>query len=328
MTLFTSKDLYRLSREKYRKNGLVSYIIMFFVAALACAFVAINLWVPYLFYFTVPFIILPIFFAGQAAIVIIRDGDTLTLGGFFKMFFVYFSEHFRSTFRTIKSLLFSLIFYGGVLITSTVVVFITFYQLNYLGFATFINQISSLNIVSTEELNALLNKYSYCLDMFFVCTSYPSMSVLSLMFIYFTSKHSVSMFYRLNNYKVTGTYIMTLHSNVMSNYRKQYLRYYGTLNWPFYVLLLGGFALGSYIGYLYHLDQYSLYTFGMMISLFSSYFLFGPNYLANKEAIYEALKDAYEEENKVLSSSIVTSLQDLLTKMGQQKENQNEDNEE
>ena len=117
MKTYTFKELSGLSRENYRKNGYVAYIIFFFSILIVCSVIAINLVLPLFFYILVPLIIVPAFFAGQAAIILLRDAPQLTLGGFFKCFFGYYGEHFRSTFRVLKSFLFSLIFYGAILFT-------------------------------------------------------------------------------------------------------------------------------------------------------------------------------------------------------------------
>ena len=329
MKKYTSKELWGISRENYHKNGYISYVIFFFSMLLVGGFIAINLVLPYFFYLLVPFIIIPIFFACQASSILLRDAEQLTLGGFFKCFFGYFGEHFRSTFKVIRSLLISLAFYGGILITSLIVVFTTFYVTNYCYFTDFVNSINLLQLTSMDEINALIEKYSLAINMFGVFTTYPASTVFAFVFIYLCSKNSVSLFYRLNNYKITGIYISKIHSLVMKNNKKTFLKYYWSLNWPLIVFFIGGFALGSYVGYLYQFNATSLYTFGLIIAIFIAYFFYGPTYLANKEAIYIALKDEYEVEANTLAVEIANSMEEFLKKMKElQGEEEPEDNDE
>ena len=330
MKMYTNKELWGLSRGYSQKNGFVAYIIFLFAIVLACGIIALNLVLPFLFYILVPFAIIPAFFAAQAAIILLRDEPQLTLGGFFKCFFAYYGEHFRSTFRVLKSLLFSLIFYGSILITSLIAVFISFYFTNFHGFADLFNSLSTTSITSIDELNALLDKYSYAINLFGLFTSFPALTTFTFVFIYLCSKNSVSIFYRLSNYKLTGRFISEMHTAVMKNHKKTFLKYYWSLNWPLYVLLISGFALGGYVGYLYQLSFNSLYTFGLMVAIFVAYFIYGPTYLANKESISIALKDAYEEEANKLASMLATSMEDLLNKIKRLEEQQEkqQDNEE
>ena len=111
------RDLWQISKQNHRKNGLISYVIFFFSTIFSCGFIALNIIFPTIFLITVPFVVIPLFFACQISIVLMRDAEQLTLGGYFRCFFGYFGEHFRSTFRVIRSMLFSLIFFGGLLLT-------------------------------------------------------------------------------------------------------------------------------------------------------------------------------------------------------------------
>lgn len=326
MKVYSAKEIWGLSRDNWRKNGFIAYLIFFFAILLVCGVSALNLLVPFFFYMVVPFVVLPIFFATQASIYLLRDAEQLTLGGFFRCFFGYFSEHFRSTFRAIKSFLFSLIFYGSVYVVSFIVSFIIFYTSNLFGFKDLLSSIRTTSLMSFEDLDYLFETYSKAIEMFGICTSLPSFTIFSFVFIYLCSKNSVSMFFRLSNYKLTGRFFSEVQTVVMKRHTKLYLKYYWTLNWPLFLLLLLGFTLGSYVGYLYQLSYVSLYAFGLMFALFFAYFFYGPTYLANKEAIYVALKDAYEEETIGLSNVIASSMEDLLNKIKSLEENNTDNN--
>ena len=327
MTAYTYKGLRGLRKENYQKNGFIGYLVFFFGLLIVCGVIALNLIFPLLFYILVPFVVLPVFFACQAVIYLLRDASSLTLGGFFKCFFGYFGEHFRSTFGALKSFLFSLIFYGAMTITTSLVTFLCFYFTNFQGFGDLVNSVNVLQFTSVEDINNFIDQYYVAITYFGLCTSLPTMTVFTFVFIYLCSKNSVALYYRLSNYKLTGRAISKIHSMVVSKNRKLYLRYYWSLNWPLFVLLIGGFALGSYVGYLYELNATSLYTFGLMISLFIAYFIYGPTYVANKEAIYIALKEEYDQQATELLTSLTNSMEDLLSKFQTFNQEQNKDDE-
>ena len=315
MNMYTTKELRGLCRDNYHKNGYTAYLIFFFSMVVVAGVIAINLWLPYFFYLLVPMLIIPIFFACQASIILLRDAEQLTLGGFFKCFFGYFGEHFRSTFRVIRSFLFSLIFFGGIFFTSLIVTFISFYFTNYCGFHDLVNSINILDVTSVTAIDEILNKYAYAINMYGICTSFPALTAMTFVFIYLCSKSSVSLFLRLNNYKITGRYLGIIHANVMKKNRKLFLKYYWSLNWPLCVLLVLGFGLGAYVGTLYQLSATSLYTFGLIIALFVAFVFYGPTYLANKEAISIAFKEQYDEESNLMASQIAASMEEFMAKI-------------
>ena len=320
------RDLRENSRQIWRKNGIIAYFICIFTTLIACGFLALNLLLSSLFVVLVPLIIMPLYFACQASIRLMRNTETLTIGGFFRCYFGYFSEHFASTFRVIRSSLFSLIFYGGVLLTSITVAIPCFYFLNYYGFKTFIDSINIFS--STSNIDALLNTYSNTIDMLFICISYPSLSVFSFVYLFLTDKNSISLFYRLDNTKYPGKYISSLNDLVIKNNKKQFYKSYFALNWPFYLLFLIGYGLGFYLGYLYYVDYVSLFTFSLICGLGISFILYGPNLFANKEAIYNSLKDKYVIEDAILKTQFASSIQNIINNYQESQENNKKDSHE
>ena len=310
-TILKTRDLRKISAQNLHKNGIISYVLFLFAVLLACGFIALNLLVSSFFILTIPFVVLPLMFAAQAATRLMRDTSTLTLKGFFRCFFGYFSEHFRSSFRTIRSALFSLIFYGGVLLTSFTVALPCFYAFNYLNFKEFVDTLPTL-LNQTSSIDAFLDDYIKVFNMISVCTTFPALTAFAFVFVYLADRNSVSIFYRLDNVKNNGRYLALINDLVIKNNRKQFNKAYWALNWPFYLLFILGFAGGAYLGYLYSFDSSSLFTFGLIGAIFVSFVIYGPSLMANKEAIYKSLNNEYINEDALAKVRLANQLNDFL----------------
>ena len=322
---FNFKQISEISRENHRKNGLISYVIFFFSALLTGGLVLLNLLFSYLFVIIVPLLVIPIIFACQTAIMLLREQPTLTFKGFLKCYAIYFSELFSSTYRILRSVLFALIFYGGVLLTSFIVVFPAFYFTNYQGFATLVNTTSIESLYSVEYLDYILNEYKTLLNTVSICTTFPAISAFTLMFTYFISRNSYSHIYRMSGLAKSGRAIGAISDLVRKNNRKLYLKCYWSLNWPIVALFVVSFAFGSYIGYLYYPDAFSMYTFALAIAIFISFTIYGPKYLANKQAIADYLSPYYKMEENNMKMKFQDVLNELLkAKEDETKKDSNE----
>lgn len=319
------KDLYRNSRQNHSKNGVIAYIIFFFSTLLMCGFIALSLLLPSLMIVVVPFIVFPLLFASQASIRLMRNTETLTLKGFFGCFFGYFSEHFSSTFRVLRSSLFSLIFFGCLLLTSMIVSCSCFYAFNYYGFKQLIDELVKIPYFNIEAMNSLIEDYQQCIEVLFVYLYYPSFAAFTLVLIYLSDRNSVSLFLRLDKPLYFGKYLSTLSDVVKKNNRKEFNKAYWGLNWPFYVLLLGGFALGTYLGYIYYFNVVSLLTFGIITAIGVAYILYGPTLLANKEAIYQLFKDQYDIEDAVLKLQFANSFEEMFKNLNTEQDKKDDE---
>ena len=91
------------SKENHAKIGLISYILCFFVGVVSAGLLLLNLLIPGLFIIVGAFLIIPLIFALQVSINIMKSEAVMTFKGFVSLIGVYFSEHFRSTFRVLRS---------------------------------------------------------------------------------------------------------------------------------------------------------------------------------------------------------------------------------
>ncbi|MBO4666766.1 MAG: hypothetical protein J5666_01365, partial [Bacilli bacterium] len=291
--IYKVKELWAISRQNHRKNGFIPYIVFFFASLLMAGFLALGLISPFILIPVIPLFVIPLFFAAEVSAISLRDMTYFTFKNFFKAFGIYFTNQFSSTYRVLKSFLFSLIFYGGTLLTSTFVSVVAFYFTNYCGFQELIHSISILDIINSEELLTLMNKFEYCINMLLICTNLPAVAMFYFTFMYLIEKNSISMFHRMENISASGKLMSDIQTLVYKNNKKLYLKYYLGLSWPLFILIVGGFAVGAYLATFYQLNATTMWVIGIGTSLIVSLTLYGNMHLTNKETIYLAFKEEY-----------------------------------
>ena len=327
-TKFNYKELSQISSNYHAGNGYLAYVLLFFASLLAGGILLLNLLLPFLFLILVPFVALPLLFACQVALDVIKTERFLTFRQFLKCFAVYFSEHFRSTYRVLRSILYSLIVYGGVLLTSIFIVSLAFYYTDFMNTSAFVNEMMHADLYDVEVLDSIITDYRLYLETILLCTNLPALSLACLTFSYLISKNSFSLIYRLKEFKYNGKFFANISDLIRKNNKKLYLQCYWSLNWPlviFFLLSLGG---GGYVGYLYSFNYNSIFTFGFAISIFVTFTLFGAKYYSNKQAIAEYLLPEYKVEEFTLNSQLTDVLQDLVNKFQKDHEDTKKDSDE
>lgn len=325
---FKFQELRSISKKNHIKNGLISYAIYFFTALIGAGIVLLNLLVPFLIVILGPLVMLPLFFACQVAINMMREEKILTFKDFLTCFGIYFTEHFRSTYRVIKSGLISLAIFIGVLLTSILLTVICFNNTNFMNWLQLIQELQESNLSDYDVLMYIYEKYQYLINVFVICILLPACTCFTFSFIYLISRYSYSITRRISDIKHPGKYLSLVSEATIKNNRKLFLKCYWSTNFPIVILFIGGFALGGYVGSLYNMNFNSIYSFGLAIALFIAFAVYGPKYYANKEAICIYLTESYKNEQKILNSQLTDNLNNLLKKMEKEPEDTKKDSEE
>ena len=322
------QEIRQNSKKNHAKNGLISYILFFFAALLSAGLVLINLLVPALFLLVGPLLIIPILFSAQVATNIMREENVMTFKDFLTCFGIYFTEHFRSSFRVIRSALVGLIAFVAISLTSSLVCSIAFYNADFMGTKSFVDTIQNSNIYDYDVLQSIYTDYYYLIHTYLVCTLYIANTAFIVVFTYFASKFSFTLPIRIDDLKYTGRMISVVTENVMKNNRKKFLKAYWGINFPMIIIFLAGFALGSYIGTLYSFDYNAMFTFGLAIAILLSFGFYGPKYFANKEAIADYFLPMYRVEQAKLTKNVSKTIEDMLKSFNNKDENTKKDSEE
>ncbi|MCR4911186.1 MAG: hypothetical protein K5925_01505 [Bacilli bacterium] len=296
----TNKELRKSSWDVVKKNGYFSIIVFFFMAIIIASLVFVNLLFDDLFLIVVPLVVLPICFAFQRAIIILRENDTLSFSLIFSGFSQYFSERFSSTYSFFNSLWKLILIYLGVGFITFITVNLSFYNTNFLGMKDIIDEISSTQL-TIEALDSLYEQHLDFFVSYRMALSLPCLFALSISALFFFSKNSISFFLRATPIKLSGRDISYLHLQMIKYHKGLFYKRYFALNWPLFILFIGGFALGGYVGSLYYYNSNSIFTFGLAFALVISFAIFGFKYFANKEAIYLSLVEQYKFTEELLN---------------------------
>ena len=324
-------ELRAKSKENISKNGLISIIVMFFCGLICGASMLIGLLFVDLIIFVVPLIVLPTMFAFQRAIIVLRNEETLTFSLVFSGYQQYFSPRFSSTYSFFKNLLWLLIVYVAVGAISMITVNIVFYTTNFMGYQNIIGEMIYANL-DYEVIESIYESHRDFFEIYLMANSLPSLFAVAIMAFYFYSTTGHSFFLRVSGLKYPGQYLKDLFARVLRKYRGEFLKYYFALNWPMYILFLGGLAFGGYVGSVFRFTYGAIFTFAIAFAIFLSFGIYGAIYFANKEAIYTAFIDRIQKEDMIFQEEVKRAIAQMtggqnITSLFKDLEDESKDNE-
>ena len=314
------RDLLKISMDNYRKNGFVSHVIFFFLSLFAAAFLLLCLFYVDLFLLIIPLIVIPIFFACQVVVILLREEDYLTFRGFLNCFRNYFTSKFASTFRVIRSALWSFLVYIAFYMIYGISINLSFYATNFMNYQSVYGDILNTMSVSIADLEAVVQAHRDFFEIILIYTNVPALYISAVFFIALIGINAIGLFDRLNNMSEPGRLHKVAHANLLINYRKEMYLSFFKLNWPLFLLFFIGFGGGAVIGY-FTLHTYNgVYTLGIVLGVLVAFGLFGPFFLANNEAIYISFKERYLDEKNKLKGQLATSLEEMIKQLEDKKD--------
>lgn len=311
-------ELINTSKQNMRKNGLFSIIIMFFAGLICASVLMVNLLFADLFLIVVPLIVLPTLFSFQRAIIVLREENVLSFSLVLSGYRQYFSPRFASTYSFFKSLLKLLIVFVASTFIASLVVNLYFYNADIMGFKQIADQIM-YSITSYEELYAIIEEHADLFALYEMATMLPPLFLVTIFGLFFFSISGHSFFVRISALKYPGSYLKELFARFYKNNRASFLRSYFALNWPLYLLFVGGLALGAYVGSIFSFTYGSIFTFAVAFAIFLSIGVYGSIYFANKEALYFAYIDKIQKEDTIIKAKFKRTLEELRKEQNMQE---------
>ena len=321
-----NKSLKDLSKEAMKENGLLGIIIFFFAGLLIAGVVLFDFFLSGLYILLVPLVVLPIMFSFYFCLLAIRTSPAITLGLFFRGIGLYFQERFRSTFSVLSNFARAALCYILVSIVVGLIVNLSFYGANFLNYQDFFNNL--FNIATQEESEAFLAKYATLINIIQMSTTLPALILMSGYAFYRLSICSISFFLRSSGVDGSGRYLDYLFKKFLRNNRRTFVLDYLRLNWPMYLLMGVGYAVGGLLGYYFFKDAFIMFSFGFSFSLVLSFSVFGAKYFANKEALYLYYLEKINAEDKALKEEINKRTQEMFGSILEDKEENKNDSSE
>lgn len=292
------KEVRKKAIENYKTHSINSWIIgaicSLFIAAIFLLGVLSNFLVVLFF----PLIVLPFLFACISTHLGLSRVDEINGKSLFRLFALFFRPPFMSTFGVLRSFL-------KALLTEILVSFIVI-GICYAIFSqspTFNSSIKELSSLITsasltpDKLDAILKANDEELFRFSCITNAISLLIASLLFIICILYEEITVFTRMSLASKTPLAHQIARATIKVNSRK-YLKLYFGLNYPLFILIAIGMALGCLLS-IYGFHRYDLMSaIGVSMGIAFSVF-FAPFYFANQEAIFDSLSldlNSFSEE--------------------------------
>ncbi|MGM9873325.1 MAG: hypothetical protein ACI31G_00155 [Bacilli bacterium] len=321
------KELRTEANKLYKKHPLIRFFLSFmfglFLTAVITLFVILDNF-GYLSLLLIPILVLPFLFAIITIQNSIDDVPYINFRLFFSHFTLYFNRKYRSSFRFLNSLMYSLLFMlAGELVFSIV----AFGIVSLIDAQTLMEAISKIQYAiydgsiatfsSIEELLADAHAFNL-FQIFSAISSIPPLVISIVVFIFLISKNSFSIYLKKGAKNVDPYHINNLLKETLRGNKTFYKNYF-YLNWPLYFLLIVGTILGAFIGSIFTLDTVRL----TIIALSSGFLLMSfylPIYFSNNEVLFLNHLPEFEKSKVVLAKKIVEQMQRNIQFNEQEKE--------
>lgn len=284
------------------------YFSLFTIVSLIIAYL-----LPFSLIVTVPFVIIPSYFAFTSMRAVKFQNKEIK-PSYFKLFSLYFSQLFFGGYRLLVGFLKSLLVY----LLVTIILFTIFEYavfLNIPEFKAIVDKIST-----TTDYTSLLNDYnSFLLNnetikgYVFIISS-VALTCASIMFIHHIGKHSVKMkrnFFIKNAAPIKLLYVVD--RRVRREHFKDYFLIYFKCAWFIQLALLIAGSGGILIGYFFLRNQNVSSV--SIISIFLMFLVSIPfmNYIAKlQEYIYFKYQKVYEDSFVKITLEMITKYKDKL----------------
>ena len=301
---------YVLNETKKDRDGMSMHLFAFVMLTLICLMLAYVL--PYSLIVTLPFVIVPSYFAytGTNIAKKTKGGEDV---GFFRMYRVYFTQLFFGGYRLIigilKSFLVYMIIEFGILLVFEYTLFPTIP-----GYNAILEKITTADISGVlDEFMAFMNSNEAMLRYTFLATSI-SLVIAVFFFIQHIGKHSLKIRRNLlRQPPLPMSQINYVYKRVRSENRSELIKAYIKCTW-FYKLLLilagaGGILISFFALKNYNSAQAVVVSLALMLIVSIPFF----NYLAKmQDLMYFKIGNKFEETNITVTLELINRFKDKI----------------
>lgn len=292
----TIAEINKKALDNYRKNQANYWILGIFCGLLMGGCYAISLIGNIFLLIIIPFLIIPIFFAGHVAFIAIQQNEKITFGKALSYFLLYFKAPFNSSFSFMKSFFKCLL----ILILSTIVFSVCSYQiLNAIfparmhEFITELNNLINTSAFTIDDVNKLFDVFK---DIYLPMTYtavIPAVAITTIFAVYYNTTYSMNVYFRLSCPIKDPTILLMISKIVGTKTKSTFRKDYFHLVCPLYLIMSVGFACGIIASIFMGRD----YSFASILSVVfalgvSSFYL--PFYFPKMQSLYESYSPIYQ----------------------------------
>ncbi len=304
----TKRNIWVNGFSIYKSQWLINWILGFVVVAVICALLCLGL-INYGGYtilsvviIFVPLLILPVTFSCFGNnYMMYKNGSNLTMRSFFSLFGGYYTRRYRQTFHFWKSLLWGLLAYFLAYVIFSLITILVCQSIDgnlYIEMQQVINDYYYGEIATYAEFEeALISSGTYNMYLIYsVLGTIPMIVAFNMTFIYNISKHSVSVYYRVNHPQNNPTTVSEIFKLTLRMNGRQYR---GDL-WSFIGPELGIFLVGFCAVFIplvcinSSIDTYELYMVYGLLTGYGLLFFFMPFFMPLTIAMNEKWEQGYQ----------------------------------
>lgn len=316
------KEINKQALDNFKKNQTYYWILGIFCGLLMGGCYALSLISNVFLLIIIPFLIVPIFFAGHVAFIAIQQNEKITFGKALNYFLLYFKAPFNSSFAFMKSFFKCLL----VLILSTIIFSVCSYQILNAIFPARMHEFIT-------ELNALINSSSFTIDdvnkLFdvfkdiYLPMTYtaviPAVAITTIFAVYFNTTYSMNVYFRLACPIKDPTILLMISKIVGTKTKGTFKKDYFYLIWPLYIIMGIGFTCGIIASIFMNRDYAFASIFAVTLSLGAAS-LFLPFYFPKMQALYESYSPIYQGALIAATSNLYNQVINNQEPLNQNKE--------
>lgn len=283
-------------KEAKNRFVIVSLPLSFFALLTILAFI-LGFIAPITFILTIPFIIIPSFFAVSAINTIAPNQNTHEGIGFFIMFRAYFSQLFRGGYKVIIGLLKALVVFiiSSVILSAILSTTILNKDSSYIEFVNHINAMTDANEIAAElakflETNKTLNNLMVIIN---GCSTFLALYIFMHHFAINSIKYNYNFVSKL---PLPMQDLNLIQKTVIKQNRKNFYKDYYKATWFLGLILVLGYAAGFLFPYFFinNIDMIQISVVGMFVSFIFLLF-FVPYFLSVSQIIFAKYRENYVE---------------------------------
>jgi len=299
------KELSKISFASVKKYFFPSFLMCFFgtIVIGAILFLIFDLYIPILIIF-VPLVFLPIFFSMMMSSYEIRCGKELKFSRQVKYVLAYFTNAYRGIFKVILTIFASLAL-GFVLLLLFSSIAEVICNVRFSNFQDIINKITeALKNDSLRDIYAIYNSYPTELNTYMVISALPPSFAILILVVYMFTSNGIYAYLRNHLPLINMPYFKFIIKINKKTYNNQIIGSYWGLNFPYFILLALGFALGGTICYFINSNFNLVLGSAFVGALFlSSFYL--PIFFSNNETIFLSLKEDFLKSEQEFKKSLM-----------------------
>ena len=303
------KKLFKTREDIYKKCPSVFWEVSIFCFVVAIALIALDTVALGFFILTISMLFTPLLYATFMTLYTIKFGGTVTFKSTFGIALSYFRRNSFGCFRLLRCFLHSLLVY---VISSFFMYIILKYAFEGIYGDVFVESYNHFVNLSAEGDMEVL--FAYLSEdnptaLFFDCSAVFSASASVIAFIFGVAFNSLNVYLCANIPQATAQFSTAVFNKFLKTKINSYRKDFWSLNWPIFVLLIGGVVGGYFLTIGIDLSIVYALPISTMVGILCM-IPFAPFFFAGMEALFAKYQGDLKQASVDLTNTFLRELKD------------------